>query len=65
MALRPQWEWRLEGGQPPASPVFTTQYDAEQWVGESWRALAAQGVTRVTLLHQGEPATPPLDVPPA
>ncbi|MDM7831435.1 hypothetical protein [Cellulomonas edaphi] len=64
MALRPQWEWLLEGGtDQPVSPVFSTQYDAEQWVGESWRALAARGVTRATLLHQGEPATAPIDLP--
>jgi len=65
MVLRPQWEWALDGGTEPAvSPVFTTQYDAEQWIGEHWRALAAQGVTRATLLHHGEPVTAPLDLPP-
>ncbi len=26
----------------PVSPVFTTQYDAEQWLGETWRSLAAE-----------------------
>ncbi|MEN0129661.1 MAG: hypothetical protein AAGC49_09495 [Brevundimonas sp.] len=64
MVLRPQWEWQLDGGDSPTSPVFTTQYDAEQWVGENWRSLAARGVTRATLLHQGEPASSPLDLPP-
>jgi len=65
MVVRPQWEWRFDDAQGqavdrPVSPVFTTQYDAEQWVGEHWRALAAQGVHTATLLHEGAPATAPL-----
>ena len=47
MVVRPQWEWRFDGADGsaldrPVSPVFTTQYDAEQWLGEHWRTLAAQ-----------------------
>ena len=45
------------------SPVFTTQYDAEQWLGEHWRTLAAQGVHAVRLLHEGTQATPTLTLP--
>jgi len=68
MVLRPQWEWRFDGadGEPmnaPVSPVFTTQYDAEQWLGEHWRTLAAQGVHAVRLLHEGAQATPTLPLP--
>ena len=68
MVLRPQWEWRFDGADTealrnPVSPVFTTQYDAEQWLGEHWRTLAAQGVHAVRLLHEGLQATPTLTLP--
>jgi len=71
MVLRPQWEWRFDGRDglgtaelgTPVSPVFTTQYDAEQWLGEHWRTLAAQGVHAARLLHEGNQATPTLPLP--
>ncbi|MGN8245335.1 hypothetical protein ACTHAM_002454 [Cellulomonas soli] len=68
MVLRPRWEWRLEdgGGQPvlrPVSPVFTNQFDAEQWLGEQWRVLASQGVRTATLLHEGAQVGPVLSMP--
>ncbi len=48
--------WRLEAadGTPmatPAVPSHTNQSDAESWLGEEWRALAAAGVAQVTLLE--------------
>ncbi|WP_265523684.1 hypothetical protein [Oerskovia flava] len=60
--IRPQWEWVLldtEGAAlaAPTSPVFTTQFDAEQWLGESWRGLSAQGAVAARLLHDGSQAT--------
>ncbi|MCL1869568.1 MAG: hypothetical protein FWF90_04035 [Promicromonosporaceae bacterium] len=63
--IRPRWEWVLVDaeGQPldaSLSPVFTTQYDAEEWLGERWRALAEAGAAEARLLHDGELATPPL-----
>jgi len=68
MVLRPQWEWRLDSASvEPASdstsPVFTTRYDAEQWIGEHWRSLAGQGVVAATLLHHGEPVAAALPLP--
>lgn len=68
MVLRPQWEWRLEDGAGqtltrPVSPVFTTQFDAEQWLGEQWRALAMQGVQAARLVHEGAQATPTVPIP--
>jgi hypothetical protein len=53
------WTWRFEkaDGRMTAGPVelpeetFTTQADAETWVGENWRALAAAGVEQVTLIE--------------
>ena len=35
---------------PLAPSTFTSQSDAESWVGESWRELAAAGVRSVTLI---------------
>jgi hypothetical protein len=51
------WSWRLEkadgraAGSGQAEETFTTQADAESWLGENWRALAADGVDQVTLLE--------------
>ncbi|RPF20809.1 hypothetical protein [Myceligenerans xiligouense] len=65
-AIRPRWEWALhddegEGVPEPVTPVFTSQFDAEQWLGEHWRALAAAGVSSAQLHHDGEPAGPRVD----
>ena len=32
---------------------FPSQSDAESWLGEQWRELAAAGVDAVTLGHEG------------
>ena len=66
MVLRPQWEWRFDGADGavldrPVSPVFTTQYDAEQWLGEHWRTLAAQGVQAVEPAARGRAGDPDAD----
>jgi hypothetical protein len=49
------WSWRYEGpqGQPVAGPAetFSSQSDAESWMGQAWRDLAANGVTSVTLME--------------
>ena len=37
--------------EPGAPSSFTSQSDAESWVGESWRELAAAGVRSVTLIE--------------
>jgi hypothetical protein len=57
-AERPWW-WRFEnaaGEEVPASEElsgerFSSQADAESWVGETWSDLAAQGVDAVTLFE--------------
>lgn len=57
-AERP-WRWRLEdaGGTEVviegelADQRFTSQADAESWVGETWSELAAEGVDAVTLFE--------------
>ena len=57
-AERP-WSWRLEDAagtevQVPADYAdrrFSSQADAESWIGEIWAALAELGVDAVTLLE--------------
>jgi len=48
------WVWRLETADgtaltAPNSPPHPSQSDAESWLGEDWRELAAHGVAQVTL----------------
>ena len=52
------WVWRLESadGTPlstPASPLHSSQADAESWLGEAWRQLADASVAQVSLLDHG------------
>ena len=60
--IRPQLVWELDDADgraltTPVSPAFTNQFDAEQWLGESWRDLAAQGAAAARLLNDGAQAT--------
>ncbi|WP_031069680.1 hypothetical protein [Streptomyces sp. NRRL S-118] len=49
------WTWRFEKSDGtearPASPPeeFTTQGDAESWIGETWKDLLEEGVDQVRL----------------
>ncbi|MEW2441613.1 hypothetical protein [Micromonospora marina] len=49
------WSWRYEGenGDAVDGPAesFTSQADAESWIGQTWRELAASGVTSVALVE--------------
>ncbi|WP_448061004.1 hypothetical protein [Cellulomonas hominis] len=68
MVVRPRWVWELVAADGtvldrPISPVFANQYDAEQWLGEQWRALSTEGVRSARLLHDGRQATPTLPIP--
>lgn len=49
------WTWRYEDGEgrPVDGPseVFSSQADAESWVGQTWRDLSAAGIATVTLLE--------------
>ena len=50
------WSWRLETSDGAAvdgvpSEKFPSQADAESWIGQAWRELAAAGVTQVSLVE--------------
>ncbi|MEE6260495.1 hypothetical protein [Plantactinospora sonchi] len=49
------WSWRYEGadGAPVSGPAeaFSSQADAESWIGQTWRELAASGVATVLLVE--------------
>jgi hypothetical protein len=52
------WVWRLESAdgtpsQALPSPPHPSQSDAESWLGETWRELAAAGIAQVTLFEDG------------
>ena len=48
------WSWRYENvdGQPVSGPAetFSSQADAESWIGQEWRELADSGVAQVVLV---------------
>ncbi|MDT0164303.1 hypothetical protein Q9R32_01885 [Actinotalea sp. AC32] len=61
----PQWTWELLAADDrvldrPVSPAFSSRFDAEAWIGEHWRAMAADGVAAARLLHHGAPVAPAL-----
>ncbi|WP_329563555.1 hypothetical protein [Kitasatospora sp. NBC_01266] len=51
------WTWRYEAADgsvvTPQGGVeeFSSQGDAESWIGEEWKGLLADGVERVVLLE--------------
>ncbi|MFJ9828529.1 hypothetical protein ACIRSU_29780 [Streptomyces sp. NPDC101160] len=53
------WTWRFEKSDgsevtPSVAPEeFTTQGDAESWLGENWRDLLDGGADQVTLSEDG------------
>lgn len=64
------WTWRFEKADgvrvdPPVQPEdFTTQGDAESWIGENWRELAASGVNQVVLLEDDREVYGPMSLEP-
>ena len=50
------WTWRYEDAQGGSvegpNEAFASQSDAESWIGQSWRELAARGVMRVALYEE-------------
>lgn len=49
---------------PEGAPGFTSQSDAESWVGEYWRDLVDQGVDAVTLLEGDREVYGPMSLHP-
>ncbi|NBE83857.1 hypothetical protein [Micromonospora rubida] len=49
------WSWRYEGASGESTEgsteTFGSQADAESWIGQAWRELAASGVTSVALVE--------------
>lgn len=64
---RPWW-WRLEDSSGAEVVVegyehrFTTQGDAESWVGEIWAELAEHGVDAVTLFEHDRQVYGPMSL---
>jgi hypothetical protein len=69
------WTWRYldqKGTVIPPAKVsgggdgsgFPTQSEAESWLGERWRELAAAGVDAVTLLEDGRDVYGPMSLHP-
>lgn len=62
------WTWRFEkpDGTETAPAVepedFTTQGDAESWLGEVWKDLLEGGVAQVTLLEDGAEVYGPMSL---
>jgi hypothetical protein len=63
------WTWlydnpQADAGQTLRSEEFPTQGDAESWIGESWRELAAEGVRAVTLYEDERDVYGPMSLSP-
>ncbi|HWG61664.1 MAG TPA: hypothetical protein VG253_08130 [Streptosporangiaceae bacterium] len=65
------WYWQLEkadGTVLPASgaprETFSSQGDAESWLGENWRELLASGVDQVSLLEDSRVEYGPMSLHP-
>lgn len=66
------WTWKLHDveGSPTIPteldiPVFTSQADAETWIGESWAELITLGVESATLLNDESVVYGPMSLRPA
>jgi hypothetical protein len=68
------WWWRREdaAGTPVTprdgsaeQPRFTSQSDAETWIGEVWRELLEEGVEQVVLLEGDREVYGPMSLRPA
>jgi hypothetical protein len=64
------WTWQVDGdGDGPVTldheiPAFSSQSDAESWLGEVWRALVDAGATQATLLEDGRTVYGPMSLLP-
>jgi hypothetical protein len=63
------WQFEKEGGGAPSSrdlpkETWTSQGDAESWLGEHWRGLVEAGVDQVTLTEDGRVEYGPMTLRP-
>lgn len=65
------WTWQLEkedgsviAARELSKETWTSQGDAESWLGENWRALLAVGVDQVTLLEDSRAEYGPMSLHP-
>jgi hypothetical protein len=66
------WTWQFEkadGGVVTSRDLpkdtFSSQGDAESWLGENWRGLLDQGVDQVSLVEDGRVEYGPMSLRPA
>jgi hypothetical protein len=67
------WTWQLEKedgtlapGREAARESFSSQGDAESWLGENWRSLVEAGVDQVSLMEDSRREYGPMGLrPPA
>lgn len=67
------WIWRYEADDGvevvpvdvAQAEIFSTQGDAETWLGENWQELLHAGVRRVTLLDGDREVYGPMSLRPA
>ncbi len=64
-----EWTWtyldadgQTMSGETLVLSGFPSQSDAESWLGEQWRELAAVGVDSVTLAHEGSVVYGPMSL---
>jgi hypothetical protein len=63
------WQFEKEDGAVAASPelpkeAFSSQGDAESWLGENWRGLLEGGVDQVSLLEDNRVEYGPMGLRP-
>jgi hypothetical protein len=65
------WTWRLETSDGSLVAVsdldeteWSSQADAETWIGENWPILLAAGVDQVVLLEDGQVSYGPMSLHP-
>jgi len=63
--IEPLWQWVVHDSQGrvlagPAAPAFSSRFDAEVWLGERWRTLAAGGAAQAQLCHAGQAVGSPV-----
>jgi hypothetical protein len=66
------WTWQFEKQDGTVATArslpkesFSSQGDAESWLGENWRELLAAGVDQVTLLDEDRAEYGPMSLHPA